>query len=172
MICTSRTWPRPAADARRISPAVPPLVERLVRDLVCDREQGEEAQIAEVSGQTIHAVEHQMNGTNHAGLRTFVGWVAVVGPERASRVATPVLSQLGVALVSTGEGDGGTDDPATGIVRLTERLGSLAAAHMAAWADNRLSAAELAEVERLAARLHQALEVYVSAARAFGEARR
>lgn len=166
MSCTPKRWPREAAPARRIVPSLPPLVDRLIRDMVCDREQGEEAEIAEASTQGIHALEHQFNQTNHMGLRTFLGWIAVVGPERASRVATPNLRHLGVALVPTAEANGEpAEEAAAGLIRLQEHLGALAATHLSAWSNRRLDQAELAELERLAAQLRQTLDVYLAGAR-------
>lgn len=132
---------------------------------------GEEEQVAESTNLTVAKVEHQFNQTNHPTLKLFLGWVAVVGPERASAAATPTLSQLGVALVPSSQVANPGTDPAESLVRLTEQLGNLAQAHLSTWRDRRMSASELAELERLGAYLKHSVDLYLSTARVLAETR-
>lgn len=172
MSSTPERWPRPVPDGRRIHPEIPPLVDRLVRDMVQVRAYGEEEQVAEATHLTVAKVEHQFAQTNHPTLKLFLGWVAVVGPERASAAATPVLSRLGVALVPSSDVADPGADPSESLVRLTEQLGALAQAHLSTWRDRRMTAAELAALERLGAHLKHSVDLYLSTARVLAEARR
>ena len=169
MSSTQERWPRPVPDGRRNHPEIPPLVDRLVRDMGQAKSYGDHEPIAEATHLTVDKVEHQFGQTNHPTLKLFLGWIAVVGPERAAAAATPVLSQLGVALVPSANVAAAPADPAEGLVRLTEQLGSLAQAHLSTWADHHLSARELAQLERLGAHLKHSVDLYIQTARLVAE---
>lgn len=169
MSSTPERWPRPIPDGRRTHPEIPPLVDRLVRDMGQAKSYGDEEPIAEAAHLTVHKVEHQFGQTNHPTLKLFLAWIAVVGPECAAAAATPVLSQLGVALVPSSDVTTPGGDPAEGLVRLTEQLGTLAQAHLSTWADQKLSARELAQLERLGAHLKHSVDLYLATARLVAE---
>lgn len=163
MSSTPRIWPRPAEDGRRTRPDIPPLVDRLVRDMGQARTYRDEEQIAEATRLTINRVEHQFAQTNHPTLLLFLGWLDRVGPERASQAATPVLSQLGVALVPTAADGAAFEDASTGLANLTDLLGRVASAHLASRQDRRTTAPEFVEIQRRVAELKRAADLFEGA---------
>ncbi len=160
---TARMWPREAAAPRRIPPQIPPLAESLVRAMVCDRQNGEEAAVAEINGHGINGTEKQFGHTNHFTLRSLLAWIAVVGPQRACRAANRDLAELGVALLPLPEAT--EADPADRLVRISEEVGGLARMHREAMADKHLTAAELARLAVAVETLRQAADAYLSTMR-------
>lgn len=160
----SRTSLRAVAPARRIPPQIPPLVDRLIFDLVNVRQSGDEADVAEINGHGISGTEHQFGRTNHFTARTLLATFAVYGPERSCEAANPTLREVGLVLSPLPAGRSG--DPACALLDVVAQVGELAREHAAAFADRRLDPAEAGRQEALVALLHQVADVYLAGIRA------
>ncbi len=155
-------WPRAVATSRRIPPQIPPLAESLVRAMVCDRQNGEEAAVAEINGHGINGTEKQFGHNNHFTLRSLLAWIAVVGPRRACAAANRDLAELGVTLIPLPAPT--TSDPADHLIHVSEEVGALAREHRVAMADRRLTAEEVARLAAAVQALHHAADAYLASA--------